>query len=68
MIGAESELDGAVKEGWAQNLPDDKLKEWKEEGMKLEPELKAEIERVFEAEYWGLYRKVSKCLEDRGIP
>lgn len=58
LIGAEEELGTAVQEGWAIDVGDAKLDEWKRHGMDLEDEVKSLVQVTMEKEYWALYRKV----------
>jgi hypothetical protein len=58
LIGAEEELNAAVGRGWAENVSDTKLDEWRQHGMDLEDEVKAIVQSTMEKTYWALYRKV----------
>ena len=61
LIGAEEELGHAVKAGWASHAGPEQIVEWRKTGKGLQEEMEAEILKVFEAEHWKLYRKVSRA-------
>ena len=58
LLGAEVELGSAVKPGWADNVPKEKIEEWTKKGLELQGELRSVVESTMEKEHWALFRKV----------
>ena len=59
LIGAEAESGGkAVTAGWAENLTQVKLEQWKEKGLELKDEAERITQQTAADEYGRLMRKV----------
>ncbi|KAF8907321.1 hypothetical protein CPB84DRAFT_1768920 [Gymnopilus junonius] len=58
LIGAEAELGGkAVSAGWAEDLTQEKLEQWKEKGLELQDEVERVTQETAAVEYGRLMRK-----------
>ncbi|GJJ08203.1 hypothetical protein Clacol_002411 [Clathrus columnatus] len=57
LIGAEMELGHAVPKGWANDIPKDKLENWREDAMELKQELDEQILGLFGETYYSSMRK-----------
>ncbi|KAJ2922850.1 hypothetical protein H1R20_g14234, partial [Candolleomyces eurysporus] len=57
LIGAESELQKAVEKGWAQDVPEEKLKEWTDKGLEIRDEVERIAQQTAAEEYGHLLRK-----------
>lgn len=59
LIGAEAKLGGkAVSAGWAEDLSQEKLEQWKEKGLELRDEAERVTQETAAVEYGRLMRKV----------
>lgn len=62
LIGAELELGHAVAEGWAADVPKDKLENWREDALELKQQLEEIILETFAETYYSMMRRVNYCI------
>ncbi|KAK2460898.1 hypothetical protein APHAL10511_007368 [Amanita phalloides] len=57
LVGAELSLGKAVTEGWADDVPEQQLEEWRNKGLEIQDELVKVTQQVTATEYGNLMRK-----------
>ena len=62
LIGAETELSRAVASGWANDVPAEKISEWRKKGAELKDELERVAQETCSVEYGRLMHKVRLSL------